>query len=561
MIRSPTIRDDGSGNPTLVKHAIGDGCRRLRHEAEILVAASGVNVVEVVGLDVHEDRCELSLRYLEAATLAEHPALDLAELLRVLLGVGAAVAELHRRGIRHGALGRDHILVEPHGLPVLCGFGEATGPEDREQYPSASDLTALASLAEVELTRTEHMAVSGIERRHCGEARAACRDLTASAAGAPNDGEALSAWLLRIGDVRASVIRERQSPLDGSIGEPSPLPAVVAGQRDLRDLLGFGASVADAGGIPRSSVRTSAAIGGDKRDRRRFAAAGAAAAAVLVIAFIGWQMLAGPGRQASPDVVETDGGALWDTSTTALVSPQQPRAVAAAPAVTPSSGESAQSAPTSSFGTAAPSETSNRATLIYATSRADCEHPATEAADVDAVAAEPDIGPDSSSDEFGIVRRDVDGDGCPDEVHIEPAVADRPSSTVTTPFGRWSLGMTGDLIAVGDWNCDGRSTLALVRPHRGLAAFYESWPRSARSVAPARIVTVPRHATAVSAMAAQDDPLLDGVESTPPPVSNTADVAETSCDMLVIVYGETAIEVAPRDLGYDEGLDLNSNIG
>ena len=629
------MRDDGSGNPTLVKHAIDDGCHRLRHEAEILVAASGANIVELVGLDAHENRCELSLRYLEAATLAEHPALDLAELLRVLLGVGTAVAELHRRGICHGALGRNHILVEPHGSPVLCGFGEATGPEDLQQHPSASDLTALASLAEVELTRTEHMVVSAIERRHCGEARAACRDLAARAVAAPNDSVALSAWLVHIAGVRASVIRERQAPLGGSVQESSPLPAVAAGQRDLRDLLGFGASVADAEGIRRGSDKTSGAVDGGARDRRRFAAAGAAAAVVLVIAFIGWQTLMGSGRQESPDIVGTVGETLRDTSTTALVSPQQPRAVAAAGAAgaaTPSSSDGGGSTPTSSLGAAALAEVSGRATLIYATSSADCEYavaelPTTQTSSPQSRTTAPVRRAAKSKSpmiaEAGIARPgqtlitdnryrskafetdlkdigitvlrpatkneaprpgarflrplrqiiesinrtlrpahlDVNGDGCRDGVHIEPAVADRPSSTISTPFGRWRLGTEGDLIAVGDWNCDGRSTLAVVRPHSGLAAFYESWPRSARSVGPARIVTVPRHATAVSAIAAQNNPPLDDIESSPASSLNNANVAEISCDVLVILYGELAIEVAPRDLGYEAGLDLNSDIG
>ncbi|WP_428119770.1 lipopolysaccharide kinase InaA family protein [Candidatus Poriferisodalis sp.] len=561
MIRSPTVRDDGSGNPTLVKHAIGDGCHRLRHEAEILVAARGANVVEVVGFDAHENRCELSLRYLEAATLAEHPALDLAELLRVLAQVGTAIAELHRRGICHGALNRDHILVEPHGSPVLCGFGEATGPEDLQQYPSGSDLTALASLAEVELTRTEQLVVSGIERRHCGEARAACRDLADTAVAAPDDSQALGAWLVCIEAVRASVVRERQSPLGDSGRELSALPAVVGGQRDLRELLGFGASMAEAGGIPRSPARPTAATGGGERDRRRLAAAAALAAVVLVVAFIGWQMLASEGLHESPDVVAAIGGTLRDTSATALVSPQPPRPVAAAPTVTPSASEGAQSTPASSFDAAALSQVSGRATLIYGTSRADCANAVPESTDAGALDAEPDVGPSSASHDFGFAHKDVDGDGCPDKVSIEQAVADRRSSTITTPFGRWRLGTTGDLIAVGDWNCDGRSTLALVRPRSGLAAFYESWPRSARSVVPARIVTVPLLATAVSTAAAADEPLLDGDESTTSTALNAAGVIATGCDKLVIRYDDAVIEVAPRDLDHDNGLDLTSDAG
>ena len=561
MIRSPTVRDDGSGNPTLVKHAIGDGCRRLRHEAEILVAADGANVVEVVGLDANENRCELSLRYLEAATLAEHPALDLADLLRVLAQIGIAISELHRRGICHGALNRDHILLEPHGSPVLCGFGDATGPKDLQQHPPATDLTALAALTEIELTRTEQMAASGVERRHCGEARAACHELAASAAAATDGFEPLSTWLVRIGDVRASVIRERHSPVGDSVRKPSPLPGAVPGQRDLRDLLGLGASSSGAEGIPRGGARPPVANGGRSQDRRRLAAVVALACAVLVVAFVGWQMLADRGMQESPDDAAGFGATLQDASTAEFVSPQQPRAIAVDPTLTPSGSEAAATRLTSSLGSASPSAAPGRATLIYEPSPADCVGFVPEPVVADAVPAESEIGAGSPGDEYEVVESDVDGDGCPDEIRIAPAAADRATSTITTPFGRWNLGAADDLISVGDWNCDGRATLALVRSHGGVAAFYESWPRSARSVVPARIVTIPRHATAVSVMAAADELPLDDVGSTPAPALDAASEAASSCDILVIHYGEMAIEVAPRDLAYDKGLDLNTDIG
>jgi hypothetical protein len=46
--------------------------------------------------------------------------------------------------------------------------------------------------------------------------------------------------------------------------------------------------------------------------------------------------------------------------------------------------------------------------------------------------------------------------------------------------GRWQVGAAGDVVAVGDWDCDGKETLALLRPSTGALYAFLSWAGGAR---------------------------------------------------------------------------------
>lgn len=57
---------------------------------------------------------------------------------------------------------------------------------------------------------------------------------------------------------------------------------------------------------------------------------------------------------------------------------------------------------------------------------------------------------------------------------------------------RWSVGRPGDIVVVGDWDCDGVATIAVVRPGTGEVWAFTDW-----SPAPARpLATVPRATSA-----------------------------------------------------------------
>jgi hypothetical protein len=86
---------------------------------------------------------------------------------------------------------------------------------------------------------------------------------------------------------------------------------------------------------------------------------------------------------------------------------------------------------------------------------------------------------------------DVDGDGCPESYSVVGAHLAVAGVT-------YVLGRPGDLTAVGDWDCDGRATPALVRPSTGEVFIFERWADAARPVT-VRAATIVRDPTGIRA--------------------------------------------------------------
>jgi hypothetical protein len=63
---------------------------------------------------------------------------------------------------------------------------------------------------------------------------------------------------------------------------------------------------------------------------------------------------------------------------------------------------------------------------------------------------------------------DVDGDGCPEPVRVNGRLVDVSGR-------RWTLGEPGDLAAVGDWDCNGSASPALLRPATGDVFVFDRW--------------------------------------------------------------------------------------
>ena len=70
-------------------------------------------------------------------------------------------------------------------------------------------------------------------------------------------------------------------------------------------------------------------------------------------------------------------------------------------------------------------------------------------------------------------RPDVDGNGCSDDVSIEHDV-------VVAGGHRYRVGRVGDLAAIGDWDCDGTSTIAVLRPEDGTVHVFDRWALDGR---------------------------------------------------------------------------------
>lgn len=90
--------------------------------------------------------------------------------------------------------------------------------------------------------------------------------------------------------------------------------------------------------------------------------------------------------------------------------------------------------------------------------------------------------------------RDVDGDGCAEEIGLT-------AGFVWVDGTRYPVGDAGDQVAVGDWDCDGLATVALVQPG-GRVYVFDSWPEQSPLVGslvaelapPVQLADVPRGA-------------------------------------------------------------------
>ncbi|MCP4087520.1 MAG: hypothetical protein GY745_21105 [Actinomycetia bacterium] len=76
---------------------------------------------------------------------------------------------------------------------------------------------------------------------------------------------------------------------------------------------------------------------------------------------------------------------------------------------------------------------------------------------------------------------DIDGDGCLESVTVD-------GTLVSSGAASWQVGTDGDQIVVGDWDCDGKATPAVLRPATGAVFVFSSWAdRTPVSVAPSEL--------------------------------------------------------------------------
>ena len=68
----------------------------------------------------------------------------------------------------------------------------------------------------------------------------------------------------------------------------------------------------------------------------------------------------------------------------------------------------------------------------------------------------------------GPYRADVDGDGCATKLSWDGHVLEVEGR-------RYQLGQLGDVLLLGDWDCDGRDTPALYRPGTGTVSLFHGW--------------------------------------------------------------------------------------
>jgi hypothetical protein len=432
----------------------------LRREAALLADLAHPGIIRFVALTGDTGALRLLTRYAGRETLATWRPNRADELARVFADLAEAVHYLHAQGVVHGSIGPAHVVIDAQRRPLLCGFSEAR--RGRESDLAAEQLVDVAAVGTT-LLHVLDTAEAGWPRssRRRDDQRLVERLRIAAQAAA--DGRVPSAKALagQISTHRSDGDAQNPAGTDqsdcGGSSRSIPRPGEASarpGPRRWAPLQRLAGRPGPGGIDPRAALRR--AHRGRRRPRRATVLATAVVCAGCALGALMVTRLDGD-RAASPaaGTGPLDGSATLTANRSA--GPPAPAGVASHPEAVAAAPWSAPPAPDDDV--------------------ADCRPP---------VAG----------------YRDITGDGCAEEVIID-------SGAVLIGGVRYPVGEAGDQVAVGDWDCDGVATVALVQDG-GRVYVFDGWPEGAALVGE----------------------LL--VDLTPP--VRLADVARGACNELVVHY-------------------------
>lgn len=463
------------GGPVVVKTASGPDARRLRQERARLTRAVHPGVVALArshtdgpadaGDDdegnADDDVVELRTSY------AGEPVVRWSGSVAAVAGLGAAVAstlaDLHEMGVVHGRLDGSHVLVADDARPRLCGLAGVEGAAARD------DVAALGALLGELLTRCPDRPRGRlVRRRGAGAARRALQQVLDQATDpVPTRRPGARA----LADAILSAVPGAHLPEAGrppacagvpGAGTLATEPGTRGVDRQAPDTLDRIWSYAD----PRSDEeRWAEALGSGPPDLP--AAGGDGSTLPLAV------------RDTPPWGEET---VLHDRTEPVPLDPDLTRdhvATAGRVAALRRQATDRDRAPAPERRrarlAAAGAAAVGVATVGVAMASATVLGPGGGA---DAPRRAPTPRPPAVPGECAAVpapAADVDGDGCPEAL----SVRDR---TVDGGVARWSLGEPGDHVALGDWDCDGQASAAVVRPGTGEVFVFAGWTEAGEAV-------------------------------------------------------------------------------
>jgi len=469
------------GGLVVVKEARSDGdVARLTQEARALARCRHPGVVELLSVGERS----LTLRHAGTA-LARLGPFPTDQVAGIVCAVADVVQALHRLGVVHADLDATHVLLDDRGRPRLCGFGRAA---DHTPEGAADDVAALGRLlgrlleggAELPWARPP----GGVRRR--AEQRQARRELEAIAGQATREQRGQRPSARQLAKAVHAAVPGCSLPVPGMPARADDRPAFAEIPADIDPTADLGWTADDlswlagtAGGLDHDGDDHGPGLSGDTGP---YDGLRALAGLPLDDAPDDWADLAanpesvtGPlpvldldEEPAARARIEADGPAPPEASgpTIALraradAAPGRGRrplawaavlvvvlvlgvvgGVAGARAVRPLGDDRAADATDADDG-APETSTTTTTTPPAAAWPASCDVPSP-------------AGPD------------VDGDGCPEAVALDGRVATVGSVEV-------ALGEEGDLVALGDWDCDGTATPALLRPASGEVFVFPRW--------------------------------------------------------------------------------------
>lgn len=470
--------EEADGGLVVIKEARSDGdVARLTREASFLARSRHPGVVELVEVGERS----LTLRHAGTA-LARLGPFPTDQVAGIVCAVGDVVQALHRLGVVHGDLDAGHVLLDDRGRPRLCGFGLA---EERTPDGAADDVAALGRLLASLLRTSADLAWArppGGLRRGAAQ-RQARRELEAIAAQATRDQREQRPTARQLAKAVHAAVPGCSLPVPGEADEGdrpafAAIPSDIDPTSDLswtEDDLSWlaseddqlGPDLDDVGAGPYAGLGTLGALPHDDGEDDDWAELAANPGPVTgPLPVLDPDHVPEPIERATipagtvPDADEPTGPSIALPGRDPDAAPSRRRlpiawaaglvvvlvlgivgGVAGARALLPVDDDDP-----STIGTGESAEPGTDP---------DGDDPPPATWPAGCIVPEP-AGPD------------VDGDGCPDEVVLDGRTARIGSVAV-------DLGDEGDLVALGDWDCDGIATPALLRPGTGEVFVFPEW--------------------------------------------------------------------------------------
>ena len=397
-----------------IKQVPAERAAEVEREAQLLERLAHPSVVRFVDLvETPDGGRALHTEFVSSHTWATRPLTDPVERAAAMASLAAVVADLHDSGLAHLRLVPGHVLHGEDDRPVLCGLARAGEASADNRH---ADLVALADLCHDD----------DVERGQLSGKLSSVADAA------------------RTGQISA---RDLARKLDRLLAKRAPRPEAPRRSRP------------DGPAAPRRLPR-----------RAVYAAAALTLVAVSALAVAGWRGRE-PGtvdvsieRPAAPAAEHAQIGSVAGPS-----SEGTPAGSAGGTSLEPSSGE----APTGLAGGTAAHALDSDAThqggpVGQAAARAGApqQGESSEASDVAS-------GPEGGSFPAG-------GSGPTPAESLStprPAAFAADGAAVLHHNGRrYAIGLAGDLVATGDWDCDGHATPAIVRPDTGDVVLFDAWP-------------------------------------------------------------------------------------
>jgi hypothetical protein len=488
------VLHDDDGRLVAVKAPPPSDPQRVHREASVLEAVGHPGVVELVGVHVSSDGPELWTRWVGSRSAADLPRpLPPARAAGLVLAVGRTLADLHRMGFVHGAVDPSHVLLDPLGRPVLCGWGRAAalgtplGPASGDDLggdllarPSV-DVAGLGGLlldllqdADQGPGRSRGGARRG-PRKHSAQVRALRSVAAQATVPDPRDRLGLRALLDGVRHaVPDAALEDDDHPTRGPGGSPT-----------ARD----GDHPAD---LPQAGRRADDPIAALLRD---------------VVAAPGAADDAGP-----TDEVAADGPPRWpDPAPVAPARDVRIDAPRASEGTEPVLDEMARLRPLDDddpkgrsvrrLGMGAGALALATVSFLGLSSLSEPSTP--DAPRAPAASFAPPTTPAPATAPGSTTTSPTTSTTAP------PTEGERPRGPVVVHEGRrFQVGEPGDLAVVGDWRCDDRTTVALYRPTTGAVFVFSSWPRPGERAETTAVVVSPGGTTLETGLGADGCPTL-----------------------------------------------------